>query len=587
LATAYTFRFLLARLHVDSLTDKFSTKQVKSALAKLPQGSNKIDIAYEQVLERIDSQRPGHVELAKKVLSWVVYAKRPLTTRELCCALTVEPGDSKLDISNEPDIDDMVSVCAGLVVVDEESSIVRLVHYTTQDFLERISTEWFPDAELHIATICITYLCFEGVRFTRPTWQSRRKKLRNFSLAQSKSPEYRIPKSALLDFPLADYAILHWVEHTRPFEASLSTLIRALFDRSNNLFNALRRYDYSWLPTYRYIVELETGIQFVASHGLTQTLSDMLPSSREQFAAMVDHATIFGVPPLVAAAAHGHKSTVRLLLDSGADIEAHGSKEFKGTTLFEAAARGAKSIGEMLIDYGANAGATCADYTTALQAAVFHGHLDIAKLLLSAGACPNAYPGHFGTALAIGASQGNEEMATILIEAGADLNQRESGIGTALHWAAVAGKVRVVQLLLKAGAEVNPEVHRNGTVLQWAEVSGCKEVAELLRVAGADQKVQCEWHHIALAQAALTGRTHLLQRLIDSCIEMEPERYMFAMEKAEHTSHTEVLDLVRRYKYRIDLPPVICRSPEGFNSTAPTCTPVAKLPVTKFFLEDL
>ena len=43
----------------------------------------------------------------------------------------------KLDEENLPEIEDMVSVCAGLVTIDEESNIIRLVHYTTQEYFER------------------------------------------------------------------------------------------------------------------------------------------------------------------------------------------------------------------------------------------------------------------------------------------------------------------------------------------------------------------------------------------------------------------------------------------------------------------
>jgi hypothetical protein len=60
----------------------------------------------------------GDYELAKRVLSWIIYAKRPLTTTEICCALAVEPDEAELDPENIPDVEDLLSVCAGLVVVD-------------------------------------------------------------------------------------------------------------------------------------------------------------------------------------------------------------------------------------------------------------------------------------------------------------------------------------------------------------------------------------------------------------------------------------------------------------------------------------
>jgi hypothetical protein len=46
-------------------------------------------------------------------------------------ALTVEPGTQQLDVDNLTKIRTILSVCAGLVIVDEQLSVVRLVHYTT------------------------------------------------------------------------------------------------------------------------------------------------------------------------------------------------------------------------------------------------------------------------------------------------------------------------------------------------------------------------------------------------------------------------------------------------------------------------
>ena len=46
-------RFLLARLHLDSLKDKRSTKAVKNALVQLPSGSSAYDMAYQEAMERI------------------------------------------------------------------------------------------------------------------------------------------------------------------------------------------------------------------------------------------------------------------------------------------------------------------------------------------------------------------------------------------------------------------------------------------------------------------------------------------------------------------------------------------------------
>jgi hypothetical protein len=112
---------------------------------------------------RIDSQLPEDRTLAKNALSWISYARRPLTVTELCHALAVEIEDDELNVDNIPDIDDIVSVCAGLVTVDEKSQIIRLVHYTTQEYTETARESWIPQAQYIIAATCITYLCFKPI----------------------------------------------------------------------------------------------------------------------------------------------------------------------------------------------------------------------------------------------------------------------------------------------------------------------------------------------------------------------------------------------------------------------------------------
>jgi hypothetical protein len=88
-------------------------------------------------MERIEGQIVDAKVLAKQVLSWITCAKRTLTTFELQHALAVETGEPELDRENLPEIEDMVSVCAGLVTVDKESRVIRLIHYTTQEYFER------------------------------------------------------------------------------------------------------------------------------------------------------------------------------------------------------------------------------------------------------------------------------------------------------------------------------------------------------------------------------------------------------------------------------------------------------------------
>ena len=114
-----------------------SPKATRTALKKFPNGSEAYNYAYEEAMERVDGQITNSRDLAKQVLSWITCAKRPLTTSELRHAIAVEIGAFKLDEENLPEIEDIVSVCAGLVTVDQESDIIRFVHYTTQEYFER------------------------------------------------------------------------------------------------------------------------------------------------------------------------------------------------------------------------------------------------------------------------------------------------------------------------------------------------------------------------------------------------------------------------------------------------------------------
>lgn len=56
-------------------------------------------------------------------------AKRTLTVAELEHALAVEIETSEFDETNIADIEQLTSYCCGLVIVDEQTSNVTLVHY--------------------------------------------------------------------------------------------------------------------------------------------------------------------------------------------------------------------------------------------------------------------------------------------------------------------------------------------------------------------------------------------------------------------------------------------------------------------------
>jgi hypothetical protein len=108
----------------------------------------------------------------------------------------VNIGDPKLDKENIGEIEDMVSVCAGLVTVDEESRIIRLVHYTTQEYFERTQRDWFPNIETDVTEVCVTYLSFN-------------------CFATGFCPTDDEFEARLQQNPLYDYAARNWGHHAR------------------------------------------------------------------------------------------------------------------------------------------------------------------------------------------------------------------------------------------------------------------------------------------------------------------------------------------------------------------------------------
>lgn len=167
---------------------------IKAALQDLGQGLEGLDTVYAAAMERIQGQDRPVRKIALRVLAFIVYSRRPVTFHELRHALAVKPGTEEIDEDFCPSKTVILSKCAGLVTIEEESQIVRLVHYTIQEFFQRTGDVWFPDAKEDIATVCLTYLTYK-----------------TFDV------ECDYPSQAMLlldSHPFLEYASTHWSYHT-------------------------------------------------------------------------------------------------------------------------------------------------------------------------------------------------------------------------------------------------------------------------------------------------------------------------------------------------------------------------------------
>jgi hypothetical protein len=108
---------------------------------------------------RIEKQPGEDGPLAMSILRWISHSKRPLLVDEVCHALAVEWDDDEeprcdLDLDNMLDPESLVDVCHVLVIIEDESKIIRLVHFTTDEFFNVSRGSLFPDAETQISKTC-------------------------------------------------------------------------------------------------------------------------------------------------------------------------------------------------------------------------------------------------------------------------------------------------------------------------------------------------------------------------------------------------------------------------------------------------
>lgn len=321
---------------------------------------------------RIERQGPKSVEFGKRVLSWIICAKRPLTTSEPQHALAVDVGEPRLDKYNLPQVEDMVSVCAGFVTIDEESRIIRLVHYTAQEYFQRTQEQWFPNAQLEKTSVCTTYLSFSdfegGHCETDIAFEER-----------------------LREHKLYDYAAHNWGHHARDPLALCTEVVNFLnCEKKVEASNQARMVTKFYSSHSKYSQEFPkrtSGLHLAAYSGIKKTVKELL-----QEGAKPNTMNSNGRTPLSWAAEEGYEEVVKLLLEKGADLDC---KDNKGRTpLSWAGSEGHKTVVQLLLEKGVDPEPKATDYDingfTPLFYTARNGHKAVAELLLEKGVNPDS-----------------------------------------------------------------------------------------------------------------------------------------------------------------------------------------------------
>ena len=126
---------------------------------------------YERILQRVSNCNKDVQQLVQKSLRWLVCSEGPLSSLALCEAISIETGDTDLDRSAIPDVDEIFRWCSSLVRRSTAGDGLELAHFTVKEFLmacdDQRNREFdvyhfgpeIDDAEL--AEKCLTYLLFK------------------------------------------------------------------------------------------------------------------------------------------------------------------------------------------------------------------------------------------------------------------------------------------------------------------------------------------------------------------------------------------------------------------------------------------
>ena len=335
-----------------------------------------LDETYERMLCNINYHL---AEDARRILTLLCFARRPLTLQELIDGVAVEiNGDlSRLNRKRRlPDSDGIRDVCGVFIDIyvaekpkifttdDEDfedekvTETVRIAHFSVQEYLEserirhqKAAAFSLTGATAHaeIAKVCLTYLCERGLS----------------------QPELNL--SIIEDHPLAYYAARYWYSHydnTASLASSLKSFILKLFRCQNSFVTWIRLHDpdgsiyadHSRSRISRPLDSVSTPIYYASLMGLDQTLRALISiwqDDSEMYKQINAEGGEFG-NALQAASSNGHIQTIQFLLEKGANVNAQGG--YYGNALQAASFRGHVHKVQLLLEKGANVKAQGGEY---------------------------------------------------------------------------------------------------------------------------------------------------------------------------------------------------------------------------------
>jgi ankyrin repeat protein len=467
--------------------------------------------SYDIIYQMISESGPISRIMAKKIFTWLLCAQRPLRSRELVAAVTVDSNGLLLSSTN----DDILDVCCNIVILDTELDIFRFAHLSVREYLEGRAD--YAASEMHTIVLerCLD-VCVD---------QRRRDSLQPFTVEQH---EILRPYSATY-WPLH----LHLLEDYDLAENLKEKVIRFLFDRSGTsaAFQDWLGIAQELAANLSYLHPLKAMLKaslsdpptplFVAcSFGLMSVLKSLSTYDNIDW----NKGNISEHRGLHLAVLYKHVTVVRFLLEQNVDTQ--GIQDGAGLTpLFLAAQSGAKGIVQLLLEHESEVQPTYSSGYLPLHVAALEGRYEAVESLLNHGANVDArYPEHalvFGlpepqtVALHNAAERGHEAVVRLLLEHDADIEAKNPLGTTALHDAADYGHTEALKTLLEYGARTDVRDEFGNTPLHGATLNGNEKAVRLLLENNADIEMRNDLGARALDIAVRSTNARLVQTLLE------------------------------------------------------------------------
>ena len=383
-----------------------------------------------------------------------------MTSTELQHALAIEACDPTIDEENLSEVDTIISVCAGLVTIEKESNTVRLVHHTTQEYLEQNCSSWISNCQTDIATACLRYISSETFAID----------------LSSDREEYEamISKNIFLD-----YAAHCWGLHVKDAsDDSLKSSSLSVLE-SESKIACLGQVIMSQYDDF-HAQPLVLAVHLVVYFKLNDLLPILLNKGHSP-----DSKDMRGQTPLHWAAAYGNQEAVEFLIEQH-DVEVDQRDDMGCSSLLRAVMNKQEKIVKLLLKRGdVDVNLMDIDNWTPLHFAVSGDHEGCVRLLLERSDIDvNLMSKNDWNPLYMAVCRGCEGCVRLVLErSDVDVNLMNKDNWTPLLFAVYHGYEGCVRLVLeRSDVDVNLMNKDNWTPLLFAVYLGYEGCVRLLFV---------------------------------------------------------------------------------------------------------